>query len=217
MTSSRKSAVHRLHRLFASNLQTRIYSPRGRACSVEGCQKRYYGSGFCKAHHQWHWKRGLLPKPVTISIPKKIMASVWIDANDCWLWQKPLNNKGYGKISFPHSKNIFVHRASYECFVGPITHGLEVCHSCDVPHCVNPKHLFLATHQGNMADSVKKGRAKQVKWPSSVEAPRSILTAEQVAEIRSEKPNLKAIAHRLGVHYFTILRCKNRETYRDMP
>ncbi len=36
--------------------------------------------------------------------------------------------------------------------------GFEVMHLCDVPGCINPKHLSLGTHKENMHDSIKKGR-----------------------------------------------------------
>lgn len=75
----------------------------------------------------------------------------------CWIWKRTHQTNGYGQTRFL-GKQIGAHRASYQAFIGDIPEGMEVCHTCDVRNCVNPAHLFLATHSENMLDQKRKGR-----------------------------------------------------------
>jgi hypothetical protein len=73
----------------------------------------------------------------------------------CWEWTAS-TTKGYGTIKIRGAKKS-AHRISYELYVGPIG-SLQVCHKCDNPICVNPKHLFLGTQKDNIHDMIAKGR-----------------------------------------------------------
>lgn len=76
----------------------------------------------------------------------------------CWEWQGVMHHSGYGCFK-DKSTFRYTHRASYEAFHGP-TDGKFVCHRCDNPKCCYPGHLFLGTHDENMADMKAKGRGR---------------------------------------------------------
>jgi hypothetical protein len=53
---------------------------------------------------------------------------------------------------------VYAHRLAWEEANGPIPAGMYVCHTCDVPACVNVEHLFLGSQSDNMKDMAAKGR-----------------------------------------------------------
>jgi hypothetical protein len=101
---------------------------------------------------------------------------------------------------------------AYECFVGEIPDGMLVCHTCDVPKCVNPDHLFLGTSKENAADMVKKGR--------NYVTPRekhhhSKLTPNQVTELvdlRRSGKKLAELAKMYDIHFGTVSQIYLKET-----
>lgn len=73
-------------------------------------------------------------------------ASTWAGSCRVWLRAKA---KGYGTINLDGAMRQ-AHRASYECFVGPIPAGLDIDHLCRNPSCINPDHLEPVTCKENI-------------------------------------------------------------------
>ena len=57
------------------------------------------------------------------------------------------------------ANTVMAHRLAWAIAHGPIPDGLHVLHKCDNPPCIADDHLFLGTHQDNMADMMAKGRS----------------------------------------------------------
>ncbi len=122
-----------------------------------------------------------MPKLTKTTVKERFHAK-YRKTKTCWLWTASTNTKGYGQIRDTiNGKNVAAHRLSYEIHIGLIPKGLQVCHTCDKPPCVNPTHLFLGTNELNHADKVAKGRAR---GPRGEKSPKAKLTRDQVAEIR---------------------------------
>lgn len=81
---------------------------------------------------------------------------------ECWIWQKSINAKGYGKSHLwvgGKSVNKVAHRLAYELIVGEIPAGLALDHLCGVRACVNPMHLEPVTTEENN----RRMRSKRTK------------------------------------------------------
>lgn len=136
------------------------------------------------------------------------------DPQSCWEWQGGTNNYGYGRFSFNNHK-VLAHRVSWEIHFGPIPDGLGVLHHCDNPLCVNPNHLFLGTHQENMADKIKKRRHNFGQRNGAAK-----LTRDDVIAIRdraSHGSTYSELADYFGVKKETIAGIIHRRSWRHLP
>lgn len=135
------------------------------------------------------------------SVYERFMENV--DKTDtCWLWAAGKDHNGYGLFTSSLLGERSAHRCSYTLFKGPIPEGLFVCHTCDVPACVNPSHLWLGTAADNNTDKKNKGRCGYGDNVGTSN-PNCRYTEDQirqVAELRKQGLGYRAISNVTGIN-----------------
>lgn len=93
-----------------------------------------------------------------MDIPERIERKIArIPFSGCWIWMGAAGRYAYSHMN---GRTVRLHRALFEMAGNVIPAGMELLHSCDIGVCVNPDHLSAGTHQENMTDMARKGRAK---------------------------------------------------------
>jgi len=150
----------------------------------------------------------------------KVLARFWAKVDksgDCWEWTACKNSDGYGllAVGLKARRSKGAHRFSWEIHFGHIPDGMCVCHSCDNPSCVNPNHLFIASHADNMADMARKGRGVRSGLKGELHGGVK-LTENQVVMIRASRAEgrkLTDIANEYGVTFQLISRICLRQLW----
>jgi len=129
--------------------------------------------------------------------------------DECWPWTGG-RRAGYGHLvvwECGRKRWVSAHRWVYAWAHGPIAEGLCVLHSCDVPECVNPKHLRTGTKKENSGDMVRRRRFRNRG---------SVLTEDAVREIRrrhAQGDSQASMAREFGVNPVSINAVVHRRTW----
>ena len=149
-------------------------------------------------------------KPKWASMAERLAESCQPDSSGCILWTKSVTHKGHGRLHIG-GRQTTAHREAYRVAYGPIPEGMCVCHTCDVPRCINIEHLFLGTQVDNLADMVSKGRHAY-----GTKNGKSKLDADRVIEMRKQRANgaaYSSIAAWAGVSCATAYSAGNGKTW----
>jgi hypothetical protein len=178
-------------------------------CSRD-CLHKFLGK---KHEEEWkvrHDKWNNEPRESYVEIMKIAFENFVNKTEGCWNWMGSTKGKSrmkYGNFTF-RGKELLAHRSSYVIYKGDIPEGMLVLHSCDVPQCVNPDHLWLGSYLDNQRDKMAKGRGKVEKLnPDKVKELKSLMKSD------FGDTNL---ARKYGVSYQTIWAIRTGKTWKDI-
>lgn len=146
---------------------------------------------------------------------KKLLESIKLNENGCWIWQKSKHKQGYG--NFPYKRKVILaHRASWMLFKGNLDKDILVCHSCDNPPCCNPDHLFLGTDKDNSIDAWSKGRIPRSKGENHYFSKYTEKDVLKIRELSLKGYTQYKLAEMFDMSRPNIAKIVNRQTWKHV-
>lgn len=137
-------------------------------CSLEGCERLFYGKGLCEVHYArqrrhggLHDKRAETRDPIE-RFTEKVNTNGPLsphrpDLGPCHIWTGPPNGAGYGSFNLA-GRVLGAHVVAVLLAGDQVPAGHEPDHLCRVPMCVRRDHLEVVTAAENKRRIVHKRR-----------------------------------------------------------
>jgi hypothetical protein len=108
------------------------------------------------------------------------------------------------------------HVYSFRLAGNVVPSGKMVCHKCNNPRCVNPKHLYAGTAQDNARDSIAAGTFRFHRPGAGAQHCNAKLTEDDVWRIREDRyfgASYRELARKYGVSPANIGKILKGETW----
>jgi len=114
-------------------------------------------------------------------IVKNSPEKIWsVGTSTCWIWQWA-STQGYGLCNNEHGLQVPATHVALKLYRDiTVPKGMFACHTCDVPMCVNPDHLYVGTAKDNMDDRRERTANRGAPGEKNRAA---VLTEDEVIQI----------------------------------
>jgi hypothetical protein len=138
-----------------------------------------------------------------------------IKRGSCWDWKRKCEGERYPRMHYSRSEpRITIHRASWLIHKGEIPERMFVLHKCDNTRCSNPEHLFLGNAKDNYQDA--KYKRRHTHGIISGNAKLDNKKVKKIRELLIMGINMKKIAEKFNVSYYTIYRVKHNKSWQNI-
>lgn len=146
-------------------------------------------------------------------------AKVRKEPNSCWCWMGSKNKDGRGSASIKGLR-IYASHLAWMIYRGEeVPKGKSLCHTCDIPTCVNPEHLYVGTQANNMQDVWDRNRRPRLRGSKS---PNSRISEQIVSSLREEYVSGKrgrgtrALARKYGISKSQAWNIVSKSQWKDV-